>query len=215
MSEPTSSMPPSGPPPPPSGPSGDRPLAGRPGAVQPFRALVILAVAVVVAVVVLARMTTSPAKPVAAHSGAKTAPRTSPNTTPHGTTTTTTTVPSTTTSTTLVPSSVTVAVLNGWTTAHGALYFQHLLAAQGYDTRAPANAISDTNKASAVFFTSVAYRSNALGIAAYLKLPATSVLAPTTSNDVALPSYYLSGTDIILLVGGDISGRVPAGYGAG
>ena len=191
------------------------PHRGRPGAVQPFRALAIVALAVVVAVVVLARMTTSPAKAVAAHSPSAT--RTTIPATRAGptTSTTTTTVPATTTSTTLAPSSVTVAVLNGWTTAHGALYFQHQLAAQGYDTRAPANAISDTNKTSEVFFTSVAYRANALAIASFLKLPATSVLAPTTSNDVAVPPYYLSGTDIILLVGGDISGRVPAGYGGG
>lgn len=213
MSDPTSSVPP----PPPSGPGGNRPARGRSGAVQPFRALAIVALALVVAVVVLARMPTSPAKPAAARSGPTTTARagTSTTTAPSVTSTTATTLPPTTTSTTLAPSSVTVAVLNGWTTAHGALYFQHQLSAQGYDTRAPANAISDTNKTSAVFFTSVAYRANALALASFLGLPATSVLAPTATNDVAIPPYYLSGTDIILLIGADISSRVPASYGGG
>lgn len=204
------------PPPPPSGPGGNRPAGGRSGAVQPFRALAIVALALVVAVVVLARMPTSPARPAAARSGPTTTREaTSTTTAPSATSTTATTLPPTTTSTTLAPSSVTVAVLNGWTTAHGALYFQHQLSARGYDTRAPANAVTDTNKTSAVFFTSVAYRANALAVASFLGLPATSVLAPTASNDAAIPPYYLSGTDIIVLIGADISSRVPANYGGG
>lgn len=103
-------------------------------------------------------------------------------------------------------------MLNGYTTAHGALFFQKQLAAKGYDTRAPANALTDTNKTSLVFYTSPAYRANALAIAAELSLPATAVVAPTTANDTMVPAYYLSGTDIILMIGADISARVPANY---
>lgn len=186
------------------------PPRGR-ASIQPARALLVVGVAVLVAVLVLARMTSSPPKAVAAaHSTTTTTAGATSSTTPPSTTTTT--VATTTTSTTLPPSSVTVLVLNGWTTYHAALYFQHELAAKGYDTRAPANAISDTNKTSQVFFTSPAYQANALAIASALALPAAAVVAPTATNDAAVPASELSGADIILLVGGDISVRVPAGY---
>jgi hypothetical protein len=179
-----------------------------------MRALLVVVVAAVAAIFVLARLTSSPsAKPAAVRSTTTTlAPRRSATTTTvPAATTTSTTVPATTT-TTLAPSSVTVAVLNGYTTAHGALFFQKQLAAKGYDTRAPANALTDTNKTSLVFYTSPAYRANALAIAADLSLPASSVVAPTTANDTMVPAYYLSGTDIILMIGADISTRVPANY---
>jgi hypothetical protein len=180
-----------------------------------MRALLVVVVAAVVAIFVLARLTSSPsAKPVAVRSSTTTlVPRRSATTTTTvpAATTTSTTVPATTT-TTLAPSSVTVAVLNGYTTAHGALFFQKQLAAKGYDTRAPANALTDTNKTSLVFYTSPAYRANALAIAADLSLSASSVVAPTTANDTMVPAYYLSGTDIILMIGADISTRVPANY---
>lgn len=183
----------------------------RGGSSQPFRALLVVVIGVAVAVLVLARTNNSPASVSASHNNTTvSAPLTTTTTSPAATTTTT--VPTTTTSTTLAPSSVTVLVLNGWTTYHAALYFQHQLAAKGYDTRAPNNALSSTNHSSQVFYTSPAYRANALAIAAALSLPSTAVVAPTAANDAAVPAADLSGADIILLVGGDISGRVPVGY---
>jgi hypothetical protein len=172
----------------------------------------VVVVGVAVAVFVLARTNNSPAAKVAAHRATTTTGAPAATSTTSASAATTTTVATTTTSTTLPPSSVTVLVLNGWTTPHAALYFQHQLAAKGYDTRAPANALSSTNKTSEVFYTSPAYRSNALAIAAALSLPSTDVAAPTATNDVAVPAVDLSGADIVLLVGGDISGRVPVGY---
>jgi|SRR5579875_439863 len=198
------------PPLPPERPPGRHP---RPGAVQPVRALLVVVIGVVVAVYVLARTATPTAKVAVARSKATTSAPAGTTSTSNGTTSTTsTTVPTTTTSTTLPPSSVTVLVLNGWTTYHAATYFQHQLAAKGYDTRAPQNAISSTNKTSLVFFTAPAYRSNALAIASALNLPSTDVVAPTTANDAPVPSVDLSSSDIILLVGADISTRVPPNY---
>jgi len=196
------------------GPGGYRP---RRGPVQPVRALVVVAIGVVVAVYVLAR-TTAPSPKVAAARGGVHATTTTTTSVPAKTTTTqaaattTTTVATTTTSTTVPPSSVTVLVLNGWTTPHAALYFQRRLAAQGYDTRAPNNAISDTNKTSLVYFTSPAYRSNALAIAAAVHVPSSDVVAPTAANDAPVPSADLLSSDIVLLVGADISAQVPANY---
>jgi len=125
---------------------------------------------------------------------------------------TTTSTAITTTTTTVPPASVTVLVLNGWTTYHAAAFFQHKLASEGYDTRAPNNAISSTNAHSQIFFSSPAYEANALAIAKQLGLPKSAVAAPVAANDSAVPVSDLGQQDLILVVGGDISGQVPAGY---
>lgn len=198
-----------GTPPPPQRPAGG---PARPRVVRPLRALLVVVIGIVVAVYVLARTTSPTVKVAVAHAKTTTSAPAKVTTTKRFAATTTTTVASTTTSTTLPPSSVTVLVLNGWTTYHAASYFQHQLAAKGYDTRAPQNALSSTNKTSLVYFTSPTYRSSALAIAAALALPSTDVVAPTATNDAPVPPVDLSSADIILLVGADISGRVPPNY---
>lgn len=202
--------PPSGPPggPPPEGPSRGR-GPRRPGPVQPMRAAAVIVVAVAVAVFVLVRMGGAPSRLADVKSTSTTLAHTT-STLPA--TTVTTVVATTSTTTTVPPSSVTVLVLNGWSTSHAALYFKNALAAHGYDTRAPSNALSETNKTSELFVTQPAFRDNALGIAALLHLPASAVVAPDQQNDAAVPAADLTGADLVLLVGEDISGQVPSGY---
>ncbi len=116
--------------------------------------------------------------------------------------------------TTLPPSKVTVLVLNGWTVRHAALFFQHKLVAAGYDTLAPTNATTEANKTSQIFVVSPVDKTNALAIASFLGLPSSSVIAPTAANDTAVPAALLHQADLVLVVGGDISNQVPAGYKA-
>ena len=73
-------------------------------------------------------------------------------------------IPATTT-TTLPPSSVLVLVLNGWQTEHAALFYKNQLAPQGYDLRAPADAATDDNTVSEVFYVHPQYEPNAIAIA--------------------------------------------------
>jgi hypothetical protein len=202
-------MPPSTPPGSPGPPSSGGPAPGhRP--IQPVRAVLVLVVAVVIGVAVLARMNASPSI-VASVVTTSTTLRVSATTT-SASTTTTTTAPTTTT-TTRAPSSVTVLVLNGWTTAHAALYFQKTLAADGYDTLAPNNATDETTKASQIFVLVPSDNGNALAIASALTLSPSVVVAPTAANDAAVPVADLhQKIGIILVVGADISGRVPTGY---
>jgi hypothetical protein len=170
----------------------------------------VLLVAVLVAVVVLARLGgthTSAAPPARATS---TTVATGPSRT-IASTSTTVVGTSTTTTTTIPTSSVLVLVLNGWTTMHAALYFKDKLATFGYDLRVPIDAVTDTNKTSQVYYVHPQYEATALAIAGDLDLPATDVVA-TTSTDAALTSTDIDSADVILLVGEDISGRVPAGY---
>jgi hypothetical protein len=179
---------------------------------QPLRAALVVIVAVAIAVGVLVRM--SPA-----HSSA------SPGGTTHPSTVTTTTVPAstvttlpavvTTTSTTAVtapPSSVTVLVLNGWTTEHAALYFQKKLAGDGYDTLAPNNALNEANATTSVFVVSPADSATGTAIAELLGLSASAVVAPSATNDSAIPASVLHQADIVVVVGADISKQVPVGY---
>ncbi len=125
------------------------------------------------------------------------------------TTSTTTTVAPTTT---LPPSKVTVLVLNGWSVNHAALFFQHKLVAAGYDTLAPSNATSEGSKTSQIFVVSPVDNANALAIASLLGLPSSAVMTPTAANDTAVPATLLHQADLVLVVGGDISNQVPAGY---
>ncbi|MGH9107503.1 MAG: LytR C-terminal domain-containing protein [Acidimicrobiales bacterium] len=174
---------------------------------QPLRAAVVVLVAVAVAVVVLARMGGVP-NAVAVAKETSTTHRPRPALTP--TTTSTTVAPTTTT--TLAPSSVTVLVLNGWTTNHAAKFFKTKLAGLGYDTRAPEDALSSTNRSSNIFVVSPSFRSNALTIAGLVHLPASAVVSPAPTNDAAVPPSDLTGVDLVLLVGQDISAQVPSGY---
>lgn len=114
--------------------------------------------------------------------------------------------------TTVSPSTVTVLVLNGWTTRHAALYFQKKLAADGYDTLAPNNALDETNKTSSIFVVTPADNATGIAISELLGLPSSVVVEPSSTNDSAIPASLLHQADIIVLVGGDISGQVPAGY---
>jgi hypothetical protein len=182
-----------------------------PGAIQPVRALAVILIAAVVVVVVLARM--SGAHLTAAPSTTRVATTTVPTTRPGPTTSTpTTAVVATTTTTTIPPSSVLVLVLNGWTTRHAALYYKNQLAPHGYDLRVPIYAATDTNQDSGVFFVHAQYEPTALVIAGDLGIPSAAVVAPSSTNDTALTPADLDEADVIVLVGANISGKVPAGY---
>jgi hypothetical protein len=168
--------------------------------------------AVVVGVFVLARTGSTPTT-AATHLPPTSAPTTLPHTRvtpPKAVTTSTTTT--TTPTTTLPPSKVTVLVLNGGDVRHAALFFQHKLAGDGYDTLAPTNATSETNKTSQIFVISPGDSANALAIAAFLGLPSSAVTTPTPANDSAVPATMLHQADLVLVVGGDISNEVPKGY---
>lgn len=173
----------------------------------------VVVVAVLVGVFVLARTGGAPTT-AATHLPSTSAPTTVPvRTVVTKPTVVTTGAPTTKApTTTLPPSKVTVLVLNGFTVRHAALFFQHKLVSDGYDTLAPTNATTETNKTSQVFVISPGYSTNALAIAAYLGLPSSAVLTPTPANDVAVPSTLLHQADLVLVVGGDISNQVPADY---
>jgi hypothetical protein len=169
-------------------------------------------VAVLVGVFVLARTGSVPTT-AATHLPPTTAATTTP-TTRVSTRTTLSTSTSTTTAppTTLAPSKVTVLVLNGWSVRHAALFFQHKLAADGYDTLAPTNATTGTNKSSQIFVVNPGDSANALAIASLVGAPSSAVLTPTPANDSAVPASMLHQADLVLVIGGDISKQVPAGY---
>lgn len=192
----------------PPGPPGER-RAGPGALVNPNRAGLVLLAAVVLAVFVLARTSEPRSAALAGHPVPTTAHATRPRVAP-----TTSSVPATTTTTTTTvpPSSVVVLVLNGWTTSHAALYFKNQLATQGYDMRAPSNATTSTNATSEIFVTKSSDEASALAIAHFLGLPSSVVVTPTPTNDSAVPGGYLQQADVVVVVGGDISGRVPAGY---
>jgi hypothetical protein len=198
-----------GPPRPPGAPGGGSHRA--PGAIQPLRAVLVLLVAVLVAVVVLARLGgTHASQALPAHKTTTTVHKSSARTT---TSTSTTVVgTSTTTSTTIPASSVVVLVLNGWTTRHAALFFMKRLVTFGYDLRVPIDAATADNQVSMVFYVHAQYEPSALAIAGDLDIALSDVVAPSSTNDSALTTADTDSADVIVLVGGNISGRVPVGY---
>jgi hypothetical protein len=178
------------------------------------RAVLVLLVAALVAVVVLVRLggAGTGVTPITPASKVNSTTTTARVAAPTSTTTTTTVVGPSSTTTTIAPSHVLVLVLNGWTTRHAALYFKNRLAFFGYDLLVAADAANATNQTSTIFYVHAQYEPTALAIAGELDLPATDVLAPSSSNDSALVTANLNSADVIVLVGEDISGRVPAGY---
>jgi hypothetical protein len=172
-------------------------------------------VAVVVGVFVLARTGSAPTT-AATHVPPTTVRTTTVPVTTVGRSTVVTTSTTTTTAptVTLPPAKVTVLVLNGWTVRHAALFFQHKLAGDGYDTLAPTNATTETNKHSEIFVVSPGDSPNALSIAAFLGLPSSAVMTPTPANDSAVAATLLHQADLVLVVGSDISNQVPSGYNA-
>jgi hypothetical protein len=174
----------------------------------------VVVLAVVVGVFVLARTGSAPTT-VATHATTTSARTTVPLTKvtrPSGGVVTTSTATTVAPTTTLAPSKVTVLVLNGWTVRHAALFFQHKLAGAGYDTLAPTNATGEGSKTSQVLVVSPVDDANALAIASLLGLASSAVMTPTAANDTAVPPNLLHQADLVLVVGGDISNQVPAGY---
>jgi hypothetical protein len=197
----------------PPGNPGGSPRPTRPGATsQPLRAALVVVVAVAIAVGVLVRM--SPGHSSALPPGTTHPAAVSTTTVPSATTTPAVVSTSTTTTTTVPPSTVTVLVLNGWTTRHAALYFQKKLAGDGYDTLAPSNALDETNTTTSVFVVAPSDSATGTAIAELLGVsnPVSAVVAPTATNDSAISATLLHQADIIVVVGGDISKQVPAGY---
>jgi len=195
----------------PPGSPGGSPTPTRQGATsQPLRAALVVVVAIAIAVGVLVRM--SPAHSSASPPGTTHPAAVSTTTVPSATTTPAVVSTTTTTTVTVPPSTVTVLVLNGWTTRHAALYFQKKLAGDGYDTLAPNNALNQTNATTSVFAVTPADSATGTAIAELLGLSPSAVVAPSTTNDSAIPATLLHQADIIVVVGGDISKQVPAGY---
>jgi hypothetical protein len=173
---------------------------------------VVIIVALVVGVVVLARTGSVPTT-VATRSSTTTTIRSSvTTTTPPRTGTTTTSAVTTTTTTTVPPAKVTVLVLNGWDVYHAALYFKNRLLAAGYDTLAPTDAATSTNKVSEILVNTASDMANGLAIASLLGVGSATVVVPTAANDAAVPAGDLRQADIVLVVGEDISAQVPKGY---
>lgn len=148
------------------------------------------------------------------HGTAAASTTTVPPTVAAGTTTTSTVTGTSaaTTTTTVPPGNVTVLVLNGATTEHAALYFETKLHEAGYDTQAPNDATSDTNALTHVFVFEPAAHYNALAIATALGVPSAAVVTPSVANDSAIPSADLHTSDIVVVVGADISKQVPPNY---
>ena len=222
-----SSSGPSGPPGPPgsSGRAGRSGASGQPtGSSRLLRGALVLAAAVVIAVLVLARMGGVPSTAANAAKHSTTAPTTAAgghhllgtSTTLAGrsssTTTATTSSSTEPTTTTLPSSSVLVQVLNGWTKLHAALYYKNQLAKYGYDLRTPLDAATSDNAASEVFYEHPQFEPSALAIASEIGVSASNVVSPTAANDSALTTSTQASSDVIVLVGEDISGRVPANY---
>jgi len=181
----------------------------------------VLAAAVVIAVLVLARMSGAPSPAASAAKHPTTAATTTtrgqhtsgaPTTMPGRSSLTTTSTQPTTTTTTVPPSSVLVQVLNGWTTLHAALYYKNQLAKYGYDLRTPLDAATSDNTVSEVFYEHPQYAASALAVASEIGVTSSDVVAPTTANDSALTASTQASSDVIVLVGEDISGRVPENY---
>lgn len=105
-----------------------------------------------------------------------------------------------------------VLVLNGWSTRHAALYYKNRLAPYGFDLLTPIDAATADNKQSLVFYEHSQYQAVALTIAQDLSIPTANVVAPSSTNDSALTETDQAAADVIVLVGEDISGKVPTGY---
>jgi cytoskeletal protein RodZ len=184
---------------------------------QPLRAVLVVIVAAAIGVLVLARMSTPGSTAATTTSTSSSTATTSASV---GTTTTSTTPTATstssTTTTTVAPSSVTVLVLNGWTTPHGALYFQTKLSKHGYDTLAPNNAATNTVKLSKILIAKgTAESTNAYQVAGIVGVGPAAVEKLTPANSAAVPANMTRLADLIVLVGEDISHQVPAGYTGG
>lgn len=193
---------------PPSAPEGGRPVrpSGPHRTFQPVRAAAVVLVSLGVGVAVLARMGGAPV------ASSSTTTTTVPTASTGSTTTTVATTVPTTTTTTMPPAKVTVLVLNGGTVFHAALYFQTELSAAGYDTLAPNDATSETNKLTQIFVVDPAARGNAVAIAGLLKASPSSVMVPSATNDASVPSSMLQAADVIVVVGADISAQVPPDF---
>jgi hypothetical protein len=108
---------------------------------------------------------------------------------------------------------VTVLVLNGTTTPHAALYFQKKLATSGYDTLAPNNAATTTVKLAQIIIAKGGAKStNAYQVAGIVGVGPSAVVVASPTNTSAVPPSMLHLADLIVVVGADVAGQVPAGY---
>lgn len=183
-------------------------------AVRPWRAAAVVLIGLAVGIAVLARGGAG-SIPTAVTHQVRTTAAGAPRTTHHVVRTTVPTTVPTTTTTTLAPASVKVLVLNGWTTAHGALYFQTQLRNKGYDTLAPNDATSSDIKTSEVLYTAPHYKANALAIASEMAIPPSAVMVEASTNDSVVPPTLLPQASVVVVIGQDISNQVPAGYTGG
>jgi hypothetical protein len=123
-------------------------------------------------------------------------------------TTTTSTVPATTTTTLAppTPSSVSVQVLNGTSTVGAAGFFTDKLQNAGYDTLSALDASATTVTSTLVIVTPTGTMAGGEAVAHLLGLPVTVVTASAPSS-APIPSSDLSGTDVVVLIGADISAQ--------
>jgi LytR cell envelope-related transcriptional attenuator len=110
--------------------------------------------------------------------------------------------------TAVVPSTVTVSVLNGTDTFQLAGRVATKLVADGYRKGAVANASDSTHATSIVAYTVPADRRDALAVATSLKLPASTVqLVDSSTKSVACSASSLGcNSAVVLTVGRDLAG---------
>jgi LytR cell envelope-related transcriptional attenuator len=127
-----------------------------------------------------------------------------------------TTVPATTTSsttsTTLArpdPSTVSLVVINGTTTSGAAGYFTTKLNNAGYHTGSPLDATATTVTSTLVIVSPTGTRAGGEAVAAALGL-ANSAVKVGAPASAPLPAGVLTGSDVVVLVGTDISGQTPS-----
>jgi hypothetical protein len=165
------------------------------GAVNPVKAVGVIAVMVIIGIVVLLKLGGG------THSAAVgTAPS-------HRSTTTLTTLPPATTTTTLLPpAAVKVQVLNGLLTGSLAGEWDTKLQAKGYKTGLADNATTRTTT-SIIYVLSPGYQPEALALAATVGLPPTSVdLSYPPPPTAPIPASERTGANLALVIGDELAG---------
>lgn len=165
-----------------------------------FRAAVIVVAGLIVGVLLL-NVAARPPKAASSASAATTTTVASgtSTTTTAGHTTTTGHHTTTTTATTMPPSTVTVEVANGTSTAGVAAYYTDVLQRQGWKTQTPANTTSNVTE-SAVYYAS-GQKGDAESIASELGL-SKSLVQPLTSS---VPVSGVTGLDVVVVAGPDLA----------
>lgn len=187
---------------------------GRDVTKQAVKAAVLIAVVVLVVYFVVQHVWGGSHSPASASNRSLPSASVPPSSAPPVATTltpTTSTAPATTTTTlpAPAPATVTVVVLNGTHTVGAAKYFTTKLDARGYHTLAPLDATVQTVSATRVVVTAHGTRAGGEAVAAALGLHSSAVEAKP-APDAPIPADALSLSDVVVVVGSDLSSHVVA-----